>query len=97
MTLVMPDLPHSPYTVTRGKSYLWRAQADVPLRPGLERKIMQDENENDKPTARRSYWEVFMDDIHLLFLLGAVIMVLLYTIWGLVELASVPTHPMINL
>lgn len=57
---------------------------------------MEKENRDGEPPKKRSYWEVFMDDIHLIFLLGAVVMVLSYTIWGLVELGSVPPHPMLH-
>lgn len=53
------------------------------------------ERESAKP-AKRSYWEVFMDDIFLIFFLSAAIMFLLYTVWGLVELANVQPHPMLT-
>lgn len=36
------------------------------------------------------FWQVFFDDIFLLFLLGAAILLASYTIWGLMELVNVP-------
>jgi len=36
------------------------------------------------------FWQVFFDDIFLLFLLGAAILLASYTVWGLMELVNVP-------
>ncbi|MBI3397791.1 MAG: hypothetical protein HY026_00890 [Deltaproteobacteria bacterium] len=38
-----------------------------------------------------SAWQVFLDDISLLFLLGIVIPTVIYVIWGVMEYASAPT------
>lgn len=43
-----------------------------------------------------SFWQVFFDDVFLLFFLGAAIFLLVYTVWGLMELASVSTSPLIK-
>jgi hypothetical protein len=37
-----------------------------------------------------SFWQVFCDDIHLLFFLHAAIFFISFTVWGLVELAAAP-------
>ena len=38
-----------------------------------------------------SGWQIFMDDISMLFLLGVVIPTVLYVIWGVMEYAFAPT------
>jgi len=38
-----------------------------------------------------SAWQVFLDDISLLFLLGVVIPTVLYVVWGVMEYAFAPT------
>ena len=38
-----------------------------------------------------SGWQVLMDDISMLFLLGVVIPTVLYVIWGVMEYAFAPT------
>jgi len=45
-------------------------------------------DEKDKPG---SYWEVFLDDIMLLFFLCGAITFIFYTTWGLMELGT--AHP----
>ncbi|MEK6692048.1 MAG: hypothetical protein AABY44_01320 [Nitrospirota bacterium] len=41
---------------------------------------------------KMSFWQVFYDDISLLFLLGVVIPTVLYIIWGVMEYANAPTY-----
>ena len=36
-----------------------------------------------------SFWQVFFDDVYLLFFLHAAIFFISYTVWGLVELGTV--------
>lgn len=50
-----------------------------------------DQEENVKV----SYWEVFLDDVWLLFFLSAAIYFVLYIGWGAMELASVSYSPLI--
>lgn len=38
-------------------------------------------------------WQVVYDDLFLIFLLGAVILVVSYTLWGVMELANLPLWP----
>jgi hypothetical protein len=38
-------------------------------------------------------WQIFYDDISLIFMLGMVIPVVMYIIWGLMEIISVPAEP----
>jgi len=40
---------------------------------------------------RISAWQVFLDDISLLFLLGVVIPTVFYVVWGVMEYAFAPT------
>ncbi|MEK6680961.1 MAG: hypothetical protein AABY79_03250 [Nitrospirota bacterium] len=40
---------------------------------------------------RISRWQIFYDDLSLLFLLGMVIPAVFYIIWGVMELANAPT------
>ncbi|MBI5814403.1 MAG: hypothetical protein HZB29_02190 [Nitrospinae bacterium] len=40
----------------------------------------------DKPV---SGWQLFFDDVFLLFFLSAAIMFISYTVWGLIEISSV--------
>ena len=54
------------------------------------------DDEGGKDDVKRSYWCVFYDDIMLLFFLSAVITVISYTIWGIIELATVPVSPLIK-
>ncbi|MGK7345643.1 MAG: hypothetical protein ACNS63_07525 [Candidatus Nitrospinota bacterium M3_3B_026] len=53
----------------------------------------QEEAREEEPV---SFWQVFFDDVYLLFFLGAAIFLLLYTVWGLVELGSVATSPLVK-
>ncbi len=54
----------------------------------------QEQNETADATPPSSYWEVFLDDVFLLFFFSAAIYFLLYIVWGLVELGSVPISPL---
>ena len=47
----------------------------------------------DEKKEKRPYWQVFYDDMFLLFFLGIVIFAVSYTIWGLMDLAGIPPHP----
>lgn len=42
-----------------------------------------------KGERRVSFWQVFLDDIHLIFFLGIAIFFISYTVWGLVEIGTV--------
>lgn len=44
-----------------------------------------------KEDERISAWQVFYDDLSLLFLLGLVIPAVIYIIWGVMEFANAPT------
>ncbi len=55
---------------------------------------MSDEHQDSG--EKRSYWCVFYDDIMLLFFLSAAITFALYTVWGLMEIASAPVSPYIT-
>ncbi|MBI4665071.1 MAG: hypothetical protein HY751_01540 [Nitrospinae bacterium] len=43
-----------------------------------------------------SFWQVFLDDIFLLFFLGVAITFISYTVWGLVELGTVGFTQAVN-
>ncbi|MBI5874844.1 MAG: hypothetical protein HZB81_03200 [Deltaproteobacteria bacterium] len=38
-------------------------------------------------------WQLFYDDIFLLFFLGVAIPTLVYTVWGLMEIVQIPELP----
>ena len=42
-----------------------------------------------KGERRVSFWQVFLDDIHLIFFLGIAVFFISYTVWGLVEIGTV--------
>ena len=42
------------------------------------------------------YWEVFFDDIYLLFFLSIAVMYIFYTVWGLMELGTVGYSPLVS-
>lgn len=42
-----------------------------------------------KGERKVSYWQVFLDDIHLIFFLGVAVFFISYTVWGLVEIGTV--------
>ncbi|MDH5509057.1 MAG: hypothetical protein OEZ32_01755 [Nitrospinota bacterium] len=44
----------------------------------------------------RSYWEVFYDDVFLLFFLGTAITYIFYTVWGLMELGTASPSPLLK-
>lgn len=52
---------------------------------------------NSQDEKKISYWEVFFDDIFLLFFLSTAITFISYTVWGLMELASVGLSPLVTL
>ncbi len=52
--------------------------------------------ESNESGEKRSYWMVFYDDIYLLFFLSAAITFILYTVWGLIELGTVPVSPYVT-
>ncbi len=41
---------------------------------------------------KKSSWQLFYDDIFLLFFLSAAVMFISYTVWGLMEIANVPVY-----
>jgi hypothetical protein len=47
----------------------------------------------DKQT---SFWQVFYDDLFVLFVIAAAIYFALYTVWGLMELGTVGISPLMN-
>ena len=51
---------------------------------------MPDENKDEEKIP---YWQVFYDDIMLLFFLSAAITFILYTVWGLMEIGNTPVLP----
>jgi hypothetical protein len=51
------------------------------------------EEREEKEDEKIPFWQVFYDDVFLLFLLSVVIMAVSFTIWGLMEIANVPPHP----
>ena len=44
---------------------------------------------DEKGERRVSYWQVYLDDVYLLFFLGAAVFFISFTVWGLIELATV--------
>jgi hypothetical protein len=44
-----------------------------------------------KEEERISGWQIFYDDLSLLFLLGMVVPAVIYIIWGVMEFANAPT------
>ncbi|MFQ5432828.1 MAG: hypothetical protein ACE5EN_10030 [Nitrospinota bacterium] len=52
--------------------------------------------QGDEDQVKRSYWVTFYDDIMLLFFLSAAITFISYTVWGLVEIGTVPVSPLIK-
>jgi low temperature requirement protein LtrA len=52
--------------------------------------------EDSQDEKKVSYWEVFFDDIFLLFFLSVAITFISYTVWGLMELGSVGLSPLIK-
>jgi hypothetical protein len=50
---------------------------------------------NEEQGERRvSYWQVFLDDVYLIFFLGAAIFFISYTVWGLVEISTAGFSPL---
>ncbi len=54
------------------------------------------EQDETQSTEKISYWEVFFDDIFLLFFLGVAIPFVSFTIWGLMELSSADVSPLVK-
>lgn len=54
------------------------------------------DDESTQNSEKRSYWVVFYDDIMLLFFLSAAITFISFTVWGIIELATVPVSPLIK-
>lgn len=46
--------------------------------------------EKEKEMEKIPRWQLFYDDIFLIFMLGVAIPLLFYVIWGLMDIASVP-------
>ena len=52
---------------------------------------MASDKRSDTPTEKRPPWQqVLLDDIFLALALGLAVPTLLYIVWGLMDLASVP-------
>ncbi len=49
---------------------------------------MEEEKRGEKEKIPR--WQLFYDDIFLIFMLGIAIPLLFYVIWGLMDIANVP-------
>jgi hypothetical protein len=59
---------------------------------------MADDPSPDTPTPERvPLAQAFFDNIFLLLVLGLAVPVVFYTIWGLLEIASIPLAPPIEL
>ncbi len=54
------------------------------------------DNDKEKSGKKVSYWEVFMDDIFLLFFLSIAILYISYTVWGLMELGTAKPSPLLS-
>jgi hypothetical protein len=51
----------------------------------------------DHPPERIPLAQVFFDNIFLLLVLGLAVPIVFYTIWGLLEIASIPLAPLAEL
>jgi len=51
---------------------------------------------DDGSNKKISYWEVFYDDIFLLFFLGVAITYILFVVWGLMELGTAQPSPLLK-
>lgn len=49
--------------------------------------------ESKKAEEKIPYWQVFYDDIMLLFFLSAAITFISFTVWGLMEIGNTPVMP----
>ncbi len=54
---------------------------------------MKEGETEEKQRVKIPAWQVFYDDISLIFMLGMVIPVVMYIIWGLMEIINVPVLP----
>ncbi|VAX08381.1 hypothetical protein MNBD_GAMMA26-555 [hydrothermal vent metagenome] len=55
---------------------------------------MADENSNDAPEDEKiSPWQQMMDNPFLLLFIGVAVPTVLYTLWGVMEIASTPAAP----
>lgn len=52
---------------------------------------MSEKNEHESPEAAK--WQKMFDNIWLLFLLSVVISGVIYNVWGIMDLLSVPPAP----
>jgi hypothetical protein len=51
---------------------------------------MAERDQKDKPEEKVPLAQVIFDNVFILLLLGLVVPVVFYTIWGLLEIASIP-------
>ena len=51
----------------------------------------------DNPPERIPLAQVFFDNIFLLLVLGLAVPIVFYTVWGLLEIASIPLAPPVEL
>ena len=59
---------------------------------------MADDPSTDTPTPERTpLAQAFLDNIFLLLVLGLAVPIVFYTIWGLLEIASIPLAPPLEL
>jgi hypothetical protein len=52
--------------------------------------MKEEEKEKEKENEKISGWQLFYDDIFLLFMLGLAIPLVTFIIWGLMDIAGVP-------
>jgi hypothetical protein len=61
------------------------------------RREMTDREAPDNPPERIPLAQIFFDNIFLLLVLGLAVPIVFYTIWGLLEIASIPLAAPIEL
>ncbi|MBI3399695.1 MAG: hypothetical protein HY265_08695 [Deltaproteobacteria bacterium] len=54
---------------------------------------MAEEKKTEEEKEPVPAWQLFYDDIMLLFFLGVAIPTLIYTVWGLMEIVQIPELP----
>lgn len=54
---------------------------------------MSDETKQTKEEEPIPAWQIFFDNIFLLFFFGIAIPTLVYTVWGLMEVVQIPQLP----
>lgn len=47
----------------------------------------------DKKIVPTPFWKMILNDVYLLFFLGAAIYIIFYILWGVMEIANVPPMP----